>query len=137
MNAIQNLLIDSLNGFSLDQLPFFIFLVLVAGGLAHVVQLVLNRKTGESTLKYAALMAVTVAVLASLVKNTEPLAILGAAVLLLLLRSKEKSTLETLGKFVILAIGLGCGTGSIIQTVFGALLILIVIFFTPVKKEDA
>lgn len=134
METIQNIFIDSLNGFPKDQIPLFLFQLFCAGIGAHLLQLILNRKTGEKILEHSALIAVATAVMASLVKGTEPLAILGAALLLLFLRGKDKGKLETIALILVVLIGVGCGVGSIVQTVIGSIVIFGIIFFTPLKK---
>ncbi len=134
MQTLQNILIDSLNGFSLSQIPLFIFQLLCAGIGAHLFQFVLNRKL-ENTMNYAALTAVGVATIASIVKYSLPFSVLGAAIILLLLQKDAKQTkIQTLAQVIVVLIGVGCGIGSVIQTIIGCIIILAVIFFTPIKK---
>jgi hypothetical protein len=134
MEAIKNLLVDCLNGFSLDQIPLFFFQLLVAGLLAHVFQLLLNKKMDEKLVENAALIAVGMAVLAAVVKYNEPFAILGAAVILILLKGETKSKLETLALVMVLIFGVTCGIGSVVLAALGALVIYALILFTPLKK---
>ncbi len=134
MSTIQDFFTDLLNGFPTDQIPLFLFQLLCAGLAAHILQIIVNKKLGESLLEYSALIGVSAALIASLVKMTEPLAILGAAVLLLLLRGKEKGKLETIGQVMVVLIGVGCGVGSVVQTGIGWVVLFGIVLFTPLKK---
>lgn len=134
MNALQNFLVDNLNGFSLDQIPLFLFQLLAAGLSAFVFQFLLNKKMGEVVVEYAVLTAVSVALLAAVVKLNEPTAILGAAVLVLFLRNTAQSKIEAIGLVVVVLLGIGCGAGSVVLTGLGALILYAVVFFTPLKK---
>ncbi len=134
MSTIQDFFTDLLNGFPTDQIPLFLFQLLCAGLAARILQIIVNKKLGESLLEYSALIGVSAALIASLVKMTEPLAILGAAVLLLLLRGKEKGKLETIGQVMVVLIGVGCGVGSVVQTGIGCVVLFGIVLFTPLKK---
>ncbi len=134
MNTLQNFLVDNLNGFSLDQLPLFLFQLLAAGLSAFIFQFLLNKKMGEVVVEYAALTAVSVALLAAVVKLNEPTAILGAAVIVLFLRNAAQSKIEAIGLVVVVLLGIGCGVGSVVLTGLGALILYAVVFFTPLKK---
>lgn len=134
MNALQNFFVDNLNGFSLDQIPLFLFQLLAAGLSAFVFQFLLNKKMGEVVVEYAVLTAVSVALLAAVVKLNEPTAILGAAVLVLFLRNAVESKIEAIGLVVVVLLGIGCGVGSVVLTGLGALILYAVVFFTPLKK---
>ena len=135
METIQNIFIDSLNGFALDQIPLFLFQLLCAGMGAHLLQIILNKKVGEKLLEYSALISISMALLASIVKYSVPTAIVAAAVILLLLRGKEKSKLETIGQLLVVLIGVGCGVGNVIQTILGCVIIFTIILFTPIKNN--
>jgi hypothetical protein len=134
MNALQNFFVDNLNGFALDQIPLFLFQLLAAGLSAFVFQFLLNKKMGEVVVEYAVLTAVSVALLAAVVKLNEPTAILGAAVLVLFLRNAVESKIEAIGLVVVVLLGIGCGVGSVVLTGLGALILYAVVFFTPLKK---
>lgn len=134
MNTLQNFFVDNLNGFSLVQIPLFLFQLLAAGLSAFLFQFILNKKMGEVVVEYAVLTAVSVALLAAVVKLNEPTAILGAAVLVLFLRNAVKSKMEAIGLVVVVILGIGCGVGSVILTGLGALILYAVVFFTPLKK---
>lgn len=134
MNALQNFFVDNLNGFSLGQIPLFLFQLLAAGLMGYVFQLILNKKMGETIVEYGALTALSIALLTAVVKLNEPTAILGAAVLLLFLRNTAKSKIETIGLVVVVILGLGCGVGSVVLTGLGAVVIYGVVFLTPLKK---
>ena len=89
---------------------------------------------GEVVVEYAVLTAVSVALLAAVVKLNEPTAILGAAVLVLFLRNAVESKIEAIGLVVVVLLGIGCGVGSVVLTGLGALILYAVVFFTPLKK---
>jgi len=134
MDLIKNILIDSLNGFSAKDIPLFIFQILVAGTLAHLTQIVLNKKWKESVICNSALIAVSIAILTSIVKYSLPFAIMGLAVVLLFKKNKEEAFISKVATLVVGMIGVGCGVGSVVQTIIGVVLILFIVIFTPVKK---
>jgi hypothetical protein len=136
MDLIKNILIDSLNGFSAKDIPLFIFQILIAGILAHLVQLVLNKKWKESVVCNSALIAVVLAVLTSIVKYSLPFAVMGLAAVLLFKNNKEESTISKIGLLIVSIIGVGCGIGSVIQTIIGVIFILLIIMFTPLKNNE-
>ena len=135
MDLIKSILIDSLNGFSAKDLPLFIFQILVAATLAHITQLILNKKWKEAVICNSALMAISITVLTSIVKYSLPFAIMGLAVVFLFKRNKEESLISKVAMLIVGVIGVGCGVGSVIQTIVGVILILLVIVFTPLKKK--
>lgn len=134
METLQNIFIDSLNGFSMRQIPLFLFQLLCAALGGYLFQLVFNKKWNEKLVSYGALTALAVAVLASLAKYSLPIAVLAAAAVLLLVKGKEDKKLTTIGQFILVLIGIGCGVGSVVQTIIGAVLIMLVVLFLPMKK---
>jgi len=134
MKMIENIFVDSLNGFPLSQIPLFIFQLLCAAIGAHILQIILNKKLKESVLSHSALIALSVALISSIVKYSLPFSVLGAAVILLLFQRKEKSKLETIANVFVVLIGVGCGVGSVIQTIIGCILLFAILLFTPLKK---
>lgn len=134
METIQNIFVDSLNGFSLSQIPLFLFQLLCAGLGGLVLQFILNKKIGENTVKYGALIAMSVAVLTSIAKYSLPVSVISAAAILLLFRGKENSKIETVGQLLLVLIGIGCGSGSVVPTILGCILVFATILFTPLKK---
>lgn len=135
MELIKNIFIDSLNGFSAKYIPLFLFQLLSAGVLAHLLQWILNKKTGTKELSKLALIAVAIALITSIVKYQLPFAIMGAACFFLLIKEKDRSRIQSIGLFLTAVIGVGCGVGSVVQTVIGALLIGLIILFLPFKNE--
>lgn len=133
METLKQILIDSFNGLSADQIPLFLFQLLVAGLLGHLLQKILNRKF-EDGLQHGALIAVSIALLTSVVKYSVSFSIVAAGLFFLFGRSKEQSFTSSLGVFMIALLGVGCGVGSVIQTILGFLLLVAVIFFVPIKK---
>lgn len=134
MELIKEILIDSLNGFSPKFIPFFLFQLLVAGFLGHILQKIVNRKFGADIIQYGGLIALSVALLVSFVKYSLPFAVIAAAVLFFLTRSKEFSFHQVLGLFLVGLIGVGCGVGSIVQTGMGFVVLIAVVLFTSMKK---
>jgi len=134
MELLKEIVADSLNGFSLKFIPFFLFQLLVAGLLGHLLQKIVNRKFGSDMIQYAGLLAIAIALLTSLVKYSLPFAVIGAAVLFFLARYKEQSSAQLLGLFLIGLIGVGCGVGSVLQTGLGFCVLITVLIFTPLKK---
>jgi hypothetical protein len=135
METLQNILIDSLNGFSIRFIPLFLFQLLIAGLLGHLFQKIINRKSGEQSLQFGALIAMSVALLTAMVKYSLPFAVMAAAVILLLRPKKEYSFIQVLGLFLVTLVGVGCGIGSVIQTGIGFVLLATVILFTPLKND--
>ncbi|MCG8573729.1 MAG: hypothetical protein MI810_02500 [Flavobacteriales bacterium] len=132
---IQDLIIDSLNGFSFRYLPFFLFQLCCAALFAHIFQIFFNKKLKRSALAYSALNALFVAFLVVIAKISLPIAVIAAAVILLWLKGKNEDKITLSGQIIVLGIGLGCGTGSIVQTFIGLILILLVALFTPLNEE--
>jgi hypothetical protein len=133
MSIIESLFADSLNGFSIKYLPFFLFQLFSAGLFAYVFQFVINKKAKEKLLENSVLIAVAVTLITSLVKYSLPFSVLGAALLLVAFKTKTESKKELISKVLILLIGLGCGVGSIVQTAIGLAVLGVIIVFTPMK----
>jgi len=136
MNLIKNILIDSLNGFSVKDIPLFIFQILVAGFLAHIAQVLINKKFKTAVICNSALIAVSITVLASIVKYSLPFAVLGLGIILLFKSNKtDEPVISKVALLIMSLIGLGCGVGSVVQTIVGAIFIMLIILFTPLKKD--
>ena len=134
METIKNILIDSLNGFSVSQIPLFIFQLLAAGIMGYLIQLILKRKLKEEVVQYGALIAMGSAFLGAIAKYSLPFSVMAAAVLLMLANKKDQSKHETIGLFLVASIGITCGVGSVIYSFIGFILISCVILFMPIKK---
>ena len=136
MNFVQNLLIDSLNGFSLRFIPLLIFQLLVAGCIGYLVQLMVNKKFKSKIIERAALLAPIVALLASIAKLSLPFSVIAGSVILILgIKTKLESNNHVLSWIFIVLIGFGCGVGSIVQTVVGVMVIGMILIFIPLKPE--
>jgi len=133
MNVIQDIFVDSLNGFPVSQLPLFIFQLVVAGLLGFIIQFVLNKKSGEEPLKRGTFIAVSVAILSAIAKYSLPFAVLAAACILLLANNQKATGLQRFGLFLFVAVGIGCGVGSVVLTGVGAIALVVMIAFTPLK----
>lgn len=136
MNLIKSILIDSLNGFSAKDIPLFIFQILVAGILAHLFQLIINKKWKQGVICNSALIAVSITIITSIVKYSLPFAVMGLAVILLFKKQKEEAVISKIALLVVGIIGVGCGVGSVIQTIIGVVFILGIILFTPLKDSE-
>jgi hypothetical protein len=134
MDTLKQIFIDSLNGLSLDLIPLFIFQLLCAGLLGYLGEKILNRKFSMEVVTHGAVIALVAALLASFVKYSVPASVIAAAVLLIFIKTKEESKLRIIGTFVVLALGIGCGLGSVVQTVLGFMVLMLVILFLPLKK---
>ena len=134
MDTLKQIFIDSLNGLSLDLIPLFLFQLLCAGLLGYLTEKILNKKFAIEVVTHGALIAVVAALLASLVKYSVPASVIAAAVLLIFIKTKDESKLHIIGTFIVLALGIGCGLGSVIQTVIGFMVLIPVILFLPLKK---
>lgn len=132
---LKNIFIDSLNGFAVKDIPLFLFQMLVAGLLGLIIQKMVNRKFDQKIISNGSLIALAVALIVAITKNSLPFAVLAAAVIILLGMRKTASNSSVIGLFLIVAVGVGCGVGSVIQTVIGAALICAVLLFLPLKDE--
>ena len=136
MELIKNLLIDSMNGFSPEMIPFFILQLVVASLLGYVLEKILNKKFNDLNLKNSALLALGIALICSVAKFSVPIAIIAAAIILLLGMNKERSQNQTIGLFLVSVIGAGCGVGSVVVTFLAFIFLSAVILFLPLKSED-
>ncbi|MBK9192246.1 MAG: hypothetical protein IPM77_12465 [Crocinitomicaceae bacterium] len=134
METVKQILIDSLNGMSVDLIPLFLFQLLCAALLSHLLQKIFNSKFSDDTLHYSVLTGTGVALLTSIAKYSVSFSVIAAAAILLFTRNKDASKTQTTGLFLVTAVGIGCGTGSVIQTIIGFVLIGAILFFLPVKK---
>jgi hypothetical protein len=134
METIKQILIDSLNGMSVDLIPLFLFQLLCAALLSHLLQKIFNHKFSDDPIQYSALTGTMIALLTSIVKYSVSFSIMAAAAILLFTRNKDNSKLQTTGFFLVVSVGIGCGTGSVVQTIIGFVLLGAILFFLPVKK---
>ena len=87
----------------------------------------INKKWKESVICNSALIGVTIAVLTSMVKYSLPFAVMGLAVVLLFRKNKEMTFISKLALLIVGVIGVGCGIGSVIQTIVGVVFILLIV----------
>lgn len=135
MEMIKEILIDSFNGFSPKFIPFFLFQLLTAAFMGHLLNIAAVKKFKISGTSVFVLIATLVCLLAALSKFSLTFAVLSAAVILLLLASKRDNNIEVVMTALVSAIGVGCGTGSVVQTFIGFVFVLLVIVFIPVEKQ--
>ena len=136
MDLIKNLLIDSLNGFSPSMIPFLLFQLIVAALLGHLLQIIMNKKSGDVLLKNSALIAAGIALICAITKFSVPFAIIASALIMVLALKRNMTQAQTLGLFLVGVIGAGCGVGSVVVTVIGFLFIATILIITPIKSED-
>lgn len=134
MDLIKNLVIDGLNGFPIDFVPLFMVQILCAGMIGWLIQFIVNRKMTKELIKYGPLISISVAVMVSIVKYSLPFSVIGAAVILLFLKGKEFNRFELISLIMLVVAGVGCGVGSVIQTIIGFAVIFLVVLFTPLKE---
>lgn len=136
MNTIKSILIDSLNGFSANDIPLFIFQLLVAGLSAHILQIIVNKKFKLVNAQYFALIAIVICVLTGIVKYSLPFAIMGLAAILLFRPQVKENRIDNIMYLLVGFIGVGCGVGSVVQTIIGVFFVFGVLLMTPVKNEE-
>jgi len=136
MEIIKNLVVDSFNGLSVKDIPLFILQLMVAGVLAYVVQLLINKKLKNEILNHAPIIAISIALVVSIVKYSLPFAILALPILMWLKPKSEANSFSKVALLIIGVIGIGCGVGSIIQTVLGVIVLGGLFFIAPVKIEE-
>ncbi len=136
MGTIKNILIDSLNGFSAKDIPLFIFQILVAGLLAHLFQIIINKKWKTGVICNSALIATTLAILSAIVKYSLPFAVLALAVIVWLKPKSTDSTISKIALVIVGLIGVGCGVGSVALTILGTIILFLIILFTPLKSDE-
>ncbi|MEO9531326.1 MAG: hypothetical protein ABJG68_11620 [Crocinitomicaceae bacterium] len=134
MELLKNIFIDSLNGFALSDVPLFLFQIICATVLAYILQILLNKKFNESISKHGPLIAALVCILSAIVKYSLPFTALGAAALILLI-PKDDNRKSQLSQFAMVIIGVGCGVGSVIQSVIGVILFALLLIITPLQKD--
>lgn len=135
MDTIKSLMVDSLNGFSLRLLPFFILQILASGFLAYALQKLINWKFKETILERAVLVSIGITILAAISKFSLSFAVLSAAAILLVGMGGEKSSDQKISLFLTAMIGVGCGVGSVFVTSLGAVFLFSVIIIMPLKKD--
>ena len=135
MEMIKSILVDSLNGFSPKYIPLFLFQMLTAGLIGYVFQRLVNRKFDEKIIQNGTLLTLGIAFVVAIAKNSLSFSVLAAAAILLIGMMGQKDRNQTLGYFLLAIIGVGCGVGSVIQTIIGAVLLAVVLLFLPMKNE--
>lgn len=103
--------------------------------MGHLLNIAAVKKFKISGTSVFVLIATLVCLLAALSKFSLTFAVLSAAVILLLLASKRDNNIEVVMTALVSAIGVGCGTGSVVQTFIGFVFVLLVIVFIPVEKQ--
>lgn len=135
MDLIKGLLADSLNGFSPAFIPFFLLQLLCAGFFALMASKMYKRKFKLEGNWNAALYGVLIALAVALSKNSLPVAVIAAAIVLLMFKVKDLERTDVFAYGFIAVIGLGCGMGSIVQTFIGLIIFILVLLFLPLKSE--
>ena len=111
------------------------FQLLIAVLLGYVLQKLINRKFDEKIIKNGTLITLGIALIVAITKNSLPFAVLAAAAILLIGIKSQKEGNSAIALFLLAAIGVGCGVGSVVQTVIGAVVLVLVLLFLPLKDE--
>ncbi len=136
MGVIKNILIDSLNGFSTKDIPLFLFQILMAALLAHLFQIIINKKLKINVIQHSALIASALAVLAAIVKYSLPFSVLALAIIIWLRPNQQESLISKIALLIVGLIGVGCGVGSVALTGLGAIVLFCIILFMPLKSDE-
>ena len=136
MEVIKNLIIDSFNGMSLRDLPLFFLQLLVAGFLGYVFQFIVNKKLKKEVVSNAVIIAVGLALIASITKYSLPFVVLALPVIMWLKPKEGEGKFAKIGLLIVGIIGIGCGVGSVVQTILGVMVLSGIILLTPLKANE-
>lgn len=136
MEFLKSLMLDSLNGFSPKFIPLMLLQLFVAAFLALIIQKVVNKKLKTAVLSNAALIAVVTCFMADIAKVSVAFSVLMAALLVgFIIALKVNSLHKLISLFMVLAIAISCGIGSLVQATIGSVIILSVFYFTPLEES--
>ncbi len=136
---IKAFVADNLSGFSMADLPNYLFLLFLTGLWAWLFHRLYWRGSAKNTedkqfAKQLILIAISTAVAISIIRFSIPLAI-GFAALLTLLRFKiiAGNVRQWVYLFLVLILGLGMGSGFAVVLSIGYVLVTAVLFFLDKK----
>jgi len=132
---ISEFAVDHLSGFSVADIPFYIFTLCMAAIWAWVLgrfYLAGTSKTDEckSYARHLLVLALGLTIAVTIVRFSIPLAIVFAGVLALIrYKLPAQSTRQFAYLFLILIVGIGCGAGHGVLTSIGLLLLLPILWW--------
>lgn len=142
MDWVKAFIADNLSGFSVDDIPNYIFTLFLAGIWAWIFRALYLRgsqKTQEDKTfaRQLVIIAIAATIAITIIRFSIPLAI-GFAALLALIRFKAVASNARQGTylFVTLVTGLGIGSGYGIIASMGLVLVAILLFLTANTKGD-
>ena len=133
---LKQILTDSLNGFAAKDIPFFIFQLLVAAVLSQVFQIIWNKKYKTDTAKSFAVMGTGFALLTVFAKYSVAFAILALAIVLWMTRGEFKPGNNTISSLIVGIIGVGVGSGNIVLTGIGFIVLVAILLFAPSTEDN-
>jgi len=140
MKFVQEFISDNLSGFSVQDIPNFLFAIFLAAFWAFVLgRLYLRTSEGndedKSFVRQLIVLAMGTAVIISIIRYSVPLAI-GFAALLALVRFKSMTTgiKQATYLYLTVAMGLGAGAGYGIVASLGYVIIVLVLLLSGKKK---
>ena len=131
MDFFKNILVDSLNGFALKDISFFIFQLLIAALLSHIFQIIWQKKYKIKSQNSFALVGTGLALLTIFAKYSVAFSILALAVVLWMSKGEPKNNNNLIANLIIGIIGVGVGSGNVILTGIGFIVLMFIMLFTP------
>lgn len=132
---MKNILINSLNGFAVSDIPMFIFQLLIALFLIRLVQLVWTKKFDIKRTSNILIIGIAFTFMAILAKYSLPFAILSLGVILWVGKKEKSSDNERLLNLIVGLIGVGVGSFNIVLTAIVTCLMLLIIWFLTNKNN--
>ncbi len=131
MEFLKNILIDSLNGFALKDIPFFLFQLLSAALLSQIFQIIWKKKYKTNETGSFAIMGTGFALLTVFAKYSVAFAVIALGVIVWMSRGQKKSSRNTISGLIVGIIGAGIGSGNVVLTVLGFIVLMIIFLFLP------
>ncbi|MFK8037216.1 MAG: hypothetical protein AB8B74_02915 [Crocinitomicaceae bacterium] len=132
---MKNILINSLNGFAVSDIPMFVFQLLVALLLIRLVQIVWSKKRNLALNNTVLIIGLAFTFMAILAKYSLPFAVLSLGVLLWMGKKDNQSDSERLLNLMVGLIGVGVGSFNIVLTMIVTFLMLLIIWFVSNKNN--
>ncbi|MFD1550871.1 hypothetical protein DNU06_05285 [Putridiphycobacter roseus] len=133
---LQDIFINSLNGFSSKEIPFFIFQLILTGLLVHVFQFLWKINTKEPVSTKYTIVGVVFAFIAVVAKYSVPFAILALAIILWAKNGKNDLNRSSFFKLIIGLIGIGIGSANVILTLGFFLLLCLLLWLGTNRKDE-
>ncbi len=133
---MKNILVNSLNGFAVSDIPMFIFQILVSLLLVRLLQLIWTKRFNVERSNHLLIVGLAFTFMAIMSKYSLPFAVLSLAVIIWMGKPENKSDNERLLYLVIGLIGIGIGSFNIVLTTIITLLMILIIWLFP-NKDNA